>query len=155
MSAHEQVHLTDEQVDDYVDGVMDAPARAGAEAHLAGCERCRRLVGDTREVLALAERERVAVRAPAELWPLVAASTIHLAEVRRRVLASMRGVLLAGAIALVAATAVVTWKIARWTAAPRDAAPSAVVRPATQRGGVHAGHPNVPVPPEAPEPPRP
>jgi hypothetical protein len=97
----------------------------------------------------------VAVSAPAELWPLVAASTIHVAEVRRRVLASMRGVLLAGAIALVAATALVTWKIARWTMAPRAEAPSAVVRPASTRGGVHAGHPIVPVPPEAPEPPQP
>jgi predicted anti-sigma-YlaC factor YlaD len=154
MSARDSVHLTDEQLDDYVDGVMSAAARAGSEAHLAACERCRRLLGDTREMLAVAERERVSVTAPAELWPLVAASTIHVAEVRRRVLASMRGVLLTGAIALVAATAVVTWKIARWTAA-RDAAPSAVVQPATPRGGVHSGHPNVPVPPEAPEPPRP
>jgi predicted anti-sigma-YlaC factor YlaD len=155
MSARESVHLTDEQLDDYVDGVMDATSRARAAAHLAACERCRRLAGDTREMLALAERERVAVSAPAELWPLVAASTIHVAEVRRRVLASMRGVLLAGAIALVAATALVTWKIARWTMAPRAEAPSAVVRPASTRGGVHAGHPIVPVPPEAPEPPQP
>ena len=155
MSAREPVHLTDEQLDDYVDGVMDASARASAEAHLATCERCRRLVGDTREMIALAERGRVAVSAPAELWPLVATSTIHLAEVRRRVIASMRGVLLAGAIALVAATAVVTWKIARWTMSPRVETPSAVVPEARPRGGVHAGHPIVPEAPQPPEPPRP
>jgi anti-sigma factor RsiW len=155
MSARELVHLTDEQLDDYVDGLMDAAARASAEAHLASCERCRRLVGDTRELLALAERERATMNAPAELWPLVATSTIHLAATRRRVLASMRGVLLAGAIALVAATAVVTWKIARWTTSSRAEAPSAVVPEARQRGGVHPGHPIAPEAPEAPEPPRP
>jgi anti-sigma factor RsiW len=155
MSARESVHLTDEQLDDYVDGLMDVATRASAEAHLASCERCRRLVGDTREMIALAERERVAVSAPAELWPLVATSTIHLAAVRRRVLASMRGVLLAGAIALVAATAVVTWKIARWTMSPRAAAPSVVVPEARPRGGVHAGHPIAPEAPQPPEAPRP
>jgi anti-sigma factor RsiW len=155
MSARESVHLTDEQLDDYVDGLMDASSRASSEAHLATCDRCRRLVGDTRELLALAARERVTVNAPAELWPLVATSTIHLAEVRRRVLASMRGVLLTGAIALVAATAVVTWKIARWTTTSRAETPSAVVPSARPRGAVHAGHPIAPEAPEAPEPPRP
>jgi anti-sigma factor RsiW len=155
MIAREAVHLTDERLDDYVDGVMDPAAHAAAEAHLATCERCRRLVGDTREMLALAGRERVAVSAPPELWALVASSTVHLAEVRRRVVASMRGVLLAGAIALVAATALVTWKIARWTMAPRAEAPSVVVPEARPRGGVHAGHPIVPEPPEPPDAPRP
>jgi hypothetical protein len=67
----------------------------------------------------------------------------------------MRGVLLAGAIALVAATALVTWKIARWTMAPRAEAPSVVVPEARPRGGVHAGHPIVPEPPEPPDAPRP
>ena len=48
---------------------------------------------------------------------MVAASTIHLAAMRRQVLASLRGVLIVGALVLVGATAVVTWKVARWTAA--------------------------------------
>ena len=108
---------------------------------------------ETRAVLAWATGERAAVRAPAGLWPLVASQTIHLAEVRRAVLRSMRGLLLAGAIALVAATALITWKVARWSAA-RVVAPSAE----TQRA--HAGHPSAgpprpPVPPPAPTAPRP
>src|SRR6188472_4789424 len=107
------MHLTDEQLDDYVDGAMSDEQRVSAEAHLAGCERCRRAVGDTRELIAIAQRQRVSIAAPAELWPLVASSTIHLAAMRRQVLASLRGVLIAGAIALVAATAIVTWKVAR------------------------------------------
>jgi hypothetical protein len=148
----EQLHLTDAQVDDYADDSLDRAARARAELHLASCERCRSAVNDSREVVAWTQRERPAVTVPPELWPLVASSTIHLATVRRQVIASMRGVLLAGAIALVAATAVITWKVARWTSAPR-----AVASP-VRRGGVHApggSHPRAPEPPRAPKPPTP
>ena len=89
---------------------------------------------------------------------MVASSTIHLAAMRRQVLASMRGVLIVGAIALVAATAVVTWKVARWTMTPR-----VVTSPARVDGpgpGRHAGHPTrvaptAPIAPEAPKAPRP
>jgi len=156
MSARDDVHLTDVQLDDYADGEMDGAARASADAHLAACARCRYAVEETHALLATATRERAAVAAPPELWQLVASSTIHLAAMRRQVLASMRGVLLAGAIALVAATAVVTWKVARWTA-PRDVpAPTAPVRAGGP--GRHAGHPTIPrppTPPQRPQPPRP
>ena len=153
MSARDDVHLTNEQLDDYADGEVDGAARAIADAHLAICARCRYALEETRALLATATRERAAVSAPPELWPLVASSTIHLAAVRRQVLASMRGVLLAGAIALVAATAVVTWKVARWSAA-RDV--PATTAPTRSGGpGRHAGHPTVPRPPTPPTPPRP
>src|SRR5829696_9593817 len=154
MSAREQMHLTDEQLDDYTDGVMGAAERASTEAHLATCERCRRAVGDTREVLAWATQERAVATAPVELWPLVASQTIHLAEVRRAVIRSMRGVLVVGAIVLVAATAFVTWKVARWTTARSEPAPSPVETP-LRRGGVHAGHPQIPTAPAPPRPPTP
>ena len=156
MSARETIHLTDEQLDDYADGALDARDRTNAERHLESCGQCRSAVDETRAVVSLAQRERAMVTAPSELWPLVASSTIHLAAMRRQVLASMRGVLLAGAIALVAATAVVTWKVARWTA-PRDVpAPTAPVRAGGP--GRHAGHPTIPrppTPPQRPQPPRP
>jgi predicted anti-sigma-YlaC factor YlaD len=159
MSAREGPHLTDEQLDDYADGVMPDAARALAEEHLLACDRCRRALGDTREVIALAQRERVALSAPAELWPLVASSTIHLAAMRRQVLASLRGVLIAGAIALVAATAVVTWKVARWTTARDVPAPTIPARTGGLGPGRHAGHPSgghpvAPQPPAAPVAPR-
>ena len=115
MSARETRHLTDEQLDDYVYGAMDVAQRASADAHLASCERCRHAIDATRALLATVARERAAITAPPELWPLVASSTVHLAAVRRQVLASMRGLLLGAAILLVGATAVITWKIARWT----------------------------------------
>ena len=153
MSARESVHLGEQQLDDYADGVLSDAERAIAERHLAACNACRRAVEETRAVLAWATEERAAVRAPAELWPLVASRTIHLAEVRRAVLRSMRGLLLVGAIVLVAATALITWKVARWSAG-RDVAPS-VERPVSAGAGGHVVPPTPPVPPEPPEPPRP
>jgi predicted anti-sigma-YlaC factor YlaD len=162
MSAPEMEHLTDAVASDYVDGVLDAALRPEVERHLASCIRCRGVVEGTRAVVTTAQRERASVSAPSELWPMVAASTIHLAAVRRRVLASMRGALIAGAIALVAATAVVTWKVARWTAprvVPPATAPVKSSGPGPGRHAGHAGHPTTirtaPEPPRAPEAPRP
>ena len=149
-------HLTDAVVSDYVDGTLDAPIRADAERHLASCGSCRSAVEKTREVVTTAQRERASVTAPAELWPMVAASTIHLAAMRRQVLASLRGVLIVGAIALVAATAVVTWKVARWSpsrAVPVTTLPVGAGGPG--RHADHAGHPSAPPAPRAPEAPRP
>ena len=161
MNGRESLHLTEEQLDDYADGVMTDGALASAEAHLSVCEQCRRAVNDTRELLAWAMHERAPVTAPAELWPLVASSTIHLAEVRRAVLRSMRGLLIAGGLTIAAATAVVTWKLARWTS-PERATPARVTprmeRPSVGGPGRHAGHPVAPTPPvapRAPEAPRP
>jgi predicted anti-sigma-YlaC factor YlaD len=145
------MHLTDEQLDDYADGVMGGPDSASADAHLATCERCHHALDATRALLATATRERAAIVAPAELWPLVASSTIHLATMRRAVLRSMRGALITAALAVAAATAVVTWKVARWTSAPR-------VEPARAGApgpGRHAGHPVAPTAPIAPVAPRP
>jgi predicted anti-sigma-YlaC factor YlaD len=159
MSA-ETMHLTDEQLDDYADGVTSDAARVLVEAHLAACEQCRRALGGTREIIALAQRKRAAVTAPAELWPMVASSTIHLAAMRRRVLASMRGALIVGALALMAATAVVTWKVAGWSMAPRAVVtPVRVGGPGPGQHAGHAGHPatirTAPEPPRAPDAPRP
>jgi len=162
MSAREHVHLTDAQVSEYVDRVMDEAARAEVEGHLASCASCRGAVEETRTVVTTAQRERASVTAPPELWPMVAASTIHLAAMRRQVLASMRGALIAGAIALVAATAFVTWKVARWTALRATPVSTTPARPGGLGPGQHAGHAGhpttirtAPEPPQAPAAPRP
>jgi predicted anti-sigma-YlaC factor YlaD len=161
MSARETLHLTDEQLDDYVDGAMSDAGRSSADAHLASCERCRNAIDATRALLLTANRERAAIAAPPELWPLVASSTIHLATVRRQVLASMRGMLIAGALALVAATAMSTWQVARWTAEPTPVAPRATSPRSGAASPGHAGHaghpivPEAPIPPKAPEAPKP
>ena len=102
-------------------------------------------------VVKLAQRERFAEPAPPELWPLVASTTIHLAAVRRQVLASMRSVLIVGAIALVAATAVITLKVASWARDRR------AVTPASIPAGTHGPSGRHPVggAPRAPDAPRP
>ena len=56
MSAHEDVHLTDAQVNEYVDRVMDEAARAEAERHVASCAECRDAVNETRAVVTTAQR---------------------------------------------------------------------------------------------------
>jgi predicted anti-sigma-YlaC factor YlaD len=162
MSAREDVHLTDAQVNEYVDRVMDEAARAEVERHLASCAQCRVAVDETRAVVTTAQREGAAVTAPAELWPMVAASTIHLAAMRRQVIASLRGVLITGAIVLVAATAFVTWKVARWAAAREAPVTTVPARAGALGPGQHAGHAGhpttirtAPEPPRAPEAPRP
>ena len=158
MSAREMGHLTDAVASDYVDGVLDSALRGEVERHLASCAPCRGVIDETRAVVTTAQRERAVVTAPAELWPKVAASTIHLAAMRRQVLASMRGVLIAGAIALVAATAIVTWKVARLTAPRAVSTPTVPARAGGLGPGRHAGHaghpttiPTGPQPPRAPE----
>ena len=166
MSAREMGHLTDAVASDYVDGVLDPALRGEVERHLASCAPCRGVIDETRAVVTTAQRERAVVTAPAELWPMVAASTIHLAAMRRQVLASLRGVLIAGAIALVAATAIVTWKVARWTTPHTVPATTAPARAGGLGPGRHAGHPTnlpghttnirtAPEPPRAPDAPRP
>ena len=162
MSAREMGHLTDAVASDYVDGVLDPALRGDVERHLASCAPCRGVIDETRAVVTTAQRERVSVTAPAELWPMVAASTIHLAAIRRQVLASLRGVLIVGALVLVGATAVVTWKVARWTAAREAPAPTVPVRAGGLGPGQHAGHAGhpktirtAPEPPRAPDAPRP
>ena len=157
MSARDDVHLTDAQVNDFIDGLLDAATRASVERHIASCTQCRRAVEETGAVVTLAQRTRSSVTAPTELWPLVASSTIHLAAVRRQVLASMRSVLIVGAIALVAATAVVTWKVARWTNTPREVAPRIGTPGVHAPGGRHPSGvaPRAPEAPKAPDAPRP
>ena len=140
MSAREDVHLTDAQVNEYVDRVMDEAARAEVERHLASCAGCRGAIEETRAVVTTAQREGASVTAPAELWPIVAASTIHLAAMRRQVIASLRGVLITGAIVLAAATAFVTWKVARWTAPRAVPTPTVPARAGGLGPGRHAGH---------------
>jgi len=162
MSAREMGHLTDAVASDYVDAVLDPALRGEVERHLVSCAQCRGVIDETRAVVTTAQRERASVSAPAELWPMVAASTIHLAAIRRQVLASLRGVLIVGALVLVGATAVVTWKVARWTAAREAPAPTVPVRAGGLGPGQHAGHAGhpktirtAPEPPRAPDAPRP
>ena len=137
-------HLTGGEVDDLVDGAADAPGHAAAAAHAAGCERCRGEVDAARALLAAARALPRGVPAPPELWPLVAAATLHERAVRRRVLRSMRWPLLLFVVALVVGTAAVTAAV---LTRPRAAVVGA--------GPVAPPPPQPPAPPPPPAPPRP
>ena len=149
-------HLTDTQLNDCAEGALDLATRAITDQHLASCTRCRTAVDETRAVMSWARNERSRAKAPAELWTLISSSTIHLAAVRRQVMASMRGVLIAGALAIVVATAVITWRVARWTSRPQVVVPPAgAPAPGTHAPGGRHPTTEAPRPPSAPLAPRP
>lgn len=69
MSTHPLAVLSD-----YLDGDLDATARAGIDAHLADCAACRAVVADLTEMRAAAGAWREAEPPPADdLWPGIAA----------------------------------------------------------------------------------
>lgn len=53
MTAHDAIA---DRLSEYLDGDLDAPARAGVEAHLAACAECRQLLDDLRTISAAARR---------------------------------------------------------------------------------------------------
>src|SRR5262245_17161590 len=50
------MHPSEEALTDYIDGALDAAARAEIERHLETCVACRRLVDDSREIKTVAAR---------------------------------------------------------------------------------------------------
>lgn len=137
-------HLTDAQLGELADGTAAGAEGERAALHAERCDDCRQALAETRELLRLARLSRGDVRAPAELWPLVAASTIHAGRLRREALRALRVPLLVAALALVAATALVTAAVTRQAMRPP---PVAVPEPPTP--------PKPPAPPPAPAPPAP
>jgi hypothetical protein len=107
-------HLSDERLDDYVDGVLAPADRDAATVHLGGCASCASRLEELRALLTLSAAERRAVEPPAELWPLVVASTVAWPQMRRRLLRSLRVPLAAAAIALVMlSVATTSWIVER------------------------------------------
>lgn len=103
-----QAHLSEAQLNDLADGLLRGEERLAALRHLDACARCRAGLDELQALLTLSRETRVPVETPPELWPLVAATTIHETHLRRWALRRMRAPLLAGAILLVLATALVT-----------------------------------------------
>ena len=65
-------HLSDELLNGFVDGALDAAAREGVERHLAGCDACRADVARLRELVAGARALPRAIAPPHDLWPAIA-----------------------------------------------------------------------------------
>jgi hypothetical protein len=116
-------HLRDEQLDDLVDGLLDERASEAARAHLAECASCAARLEELRALLALSAAARRPVEPPAELWPLVVASTVAQQGMRRLVLRSIRAPLLAFAVVLVGLSSVTTALLVRRVSASGSVAP--------------------------------
>lgn len=83
-------HPSDEQLHDFVDGRLSDEDRAAVAFHLLDCSRCQTIVAATEELIDTGRSARAESAAPADLWPLVAATTIHERMVKRHVLRGMR-----------------------------------------------------------------
>jgi anti-sigma factor RsiW len=101
-------HPDETRLNDYVDGLLEADAAAGVDAHLAACAACRTEVERLRGLLALARALPDRVEPPADVWAGIAARTVGLGRARRDALRSLRLPLAAAAAALVALGATAT-----------------------------------------------
>lgn len=104
-------HLTNDQVNEYVDG--DLPDPGLAERHLAECEACRLEVEAIRDLVGSARALPREIDPGPELWKAVREETVDLPVRRRQTLWSMRYGLAAAAVLLAAfssgITAAVLW----------------------------------------------
>ena len=73
-------HLTWETLNDLVDGVLSADAKAGAEAHAAGCTACATALAELRATVSEARALPDRVSPPDELWADIRA-TIEASKV--------------------------------------------------------------------------
>jgi anti-sigma factor RsiW len=78
-------HLTEEQVNDFVDGLMTAAVHASLTEHLAACAECRAEIAELSELVGIARADATLVVAPPELEIVVLATTIHERFVRREI----------------------------------------------------------------------
>lgn len=83
-------HPNDALLHDFVDGRLDDIDRDAVALHLLDCPRCQTIVAATEELIDTGRAAREEGAAPADLWPLVAATTIHERVVKRHVLRSVR-----------------------------------------------------------------
>lgn len=83
-------HLTEQELNDLLDGRVPRDDRRRLEEHLDACGRCRTLHDDLRSLLALARASRHTAVPPEELWSLVSACTVHERAVRRQLVRSAR-----------------------------------------------------------------
>lgn len=148
-------HLSESELNDLIDGRLAPGEQTRAIRHLADCQRCVEERDALAHVVTISQSARTPLAAPDELWTLVSASTIHERALRRRVLRSMRGVLVVGALALVAATAAVTLWVARGASGLFPSAPGLVMPDMPPMPDMPAMPDLPPMPPLPPAPPSP
>jgi anti-sigma-K factor RskA len=125
-------HLTWENLNDYVDGMLTPGAKTGAQLHLRDCEPCRERLAELEATLAEVARVARDVTPPDEVWPSLRT------EIERRKVVALSGAprsaetapgvlrrrwtLAAAAVALVAASSLVTALVLGRGRAPEIAA---------------------------------
>ena len=108
------LHLSDDRLDDFVDGLLDSATRDVAATHIRECAACSARLDELRTLLTRSAEMRRPVEPPAELWPLVVASTSEWPRVRRQVLRSLNVPLAVAALVLVALSSTMTaWVMTR------------------------------------------
>lgn len=115
----------DQLLDRYLDESLDATRRAELESHLRGCESCRNLTAQMREVLASAGTLPRSIRPPRDLWPDIAARLASRAtQPPVRSIPWRRWVpLAAAAVLLITVTAIVTVRLSKQGASVAITAP--------------------------------
>lgn len=123
------LHLSDDRLDDFVDGLLDSAAREATAAHIRECADCSARLDELRTLLTRSAEMRRPVEPPAELWPLVVASTSEWPRVRRQVLRSLNVPLAAAALVLVVLSSTMTaWVMTRASGDGTAAVVSAALR---------------------------
>jgi anti-sigma factor RsiW len=125
-------HLTESQLNDYVDGALDASGVAAADAHLRECEPCAAEVQSLRRLLAAAASLPLSLEPPAHLWSEVRDETSDVRRRSRRALRELRVPLAAAALLLVTTASGLTW----WLAQDRSPARIAEAPAAAAPGGL-------------------
>ena len=77
------MHPTEERLNDYVDGELTAPERAGVEAHLAACTACRAEVEGLRDLLRHVAGLPREIAPPPEVWEAVREETVEIPRIGR------------------------------------------------------------------------
>lgn len=107
------LHPSEEQLNDWIDGLLSPDDRAQLERHIAACAPCADDAHRLRALLAMAAQLPESIDPPAGTWEAVAARTFQAGRVRRDVLRQLRVPLAAAAIALIATSAALTSALLR------------------------------------------
>ena len=134
------LHLSDDRLDDFVDGLLDPAAREAATEHLRECTDCSARLDELRTLLTRSAEMRRPVQPPPELWPLVVASTSEWPRVRRQVLRSLNVPLAAAALVLVVLSSTMTaWVVTRASGDGTAAVVTAALREDATMDGTLSG----------------
>jgi hypothetical protein len=102
-----------EQLNDYVDALLDEPRTALLRTHLLGCNECSETVDQLNDLRATARALPRIEAPPPDVWAVVRAATIdNTIGQRRRVLWQLRYQLAAAAVVLLMVASSLTWWIA-------------------------------------------